>query len=93
MPLANPWKIGVHRDRDQVRAAFTSFAQEDARIRLGARDLGGRKLWCHCNPEERCHGDVLAELYASEVKALEDRAAEEIAHQMSKNISGPMVSD
>jgi hypothetical protein len=76
-PLANPWKIGVHGDRDQVLAAFTTLAQENARIRLGARGLGGLKLWCHCKPGERCHGDVLAELYLSEWSALENGTPEE----------------
>ena len=82
--LANPWKIGEHGDRDQVLAAFTTFAQENARVRLGSRAIGGRKLWCHCKPQERCHGDVLAELHTSELKSLEEGAPEE-PHPFSKD--------
>jgi hypothetical protein len=63
-PLANPWKIGVHGDRDEVVETFTDFAHNNALIRLGARALGGRRLWCHCRPHGRRHGDVLAELHA-----------------------------
>ncbi len=76
-PFANPWKIGIHGDRDQVLETFTNFAQENALVRLGARNLGGRKLWCHCKPEERCHGDILAEIYDREWKALEQGTPEE----------------
>ena len=64
--LANPWKIGLHGDRDQVIQKFAEYARSSAAVRLGARGLGGRRLWCHCRPEERCHGDVLAEIYEEE---------------------------
>ena len=67
-PLANPWKIGVHGDRDEVVETFTDFAHNNALIRLGARALGGRRLWCHCRPHGRRHGDVLAELHAREAQ-------------------------
>ena len=69
-PLAKPWKTGVHGDRDEVVETFTDSAHNNALIRLGARALGGRRLWCHCRPHERCHGDVLAELHAREAQDL-----------------------
>ena len=68
--LANPWKIGLHGDRGQVVAKFAEFAKNNAAVRLGARSLGGRRLWCHCRPHEPCHGDVLAELHAQELREL-----------------------
>lgn len=36
-PLANPWKIGVHGDRDEVVDRFAEFARSTASVRLGAR--------------------------------------------------------
>ena len=49
---------------------FADFAHNNAMIRLGARALGGKRLWCHCRPHERCHGDVLAELHDRETRGL-----------------------
>ena len=64
-PLANPWKIGVHGDRDEVVETFTDFAHNNALIRLGARALGAdgsgataartggatETYWRSCTPE------------------------------------------
>ena len=64
--LQNPWKIGAHGSRAEVITRFKEFAESSADIRLGVRNLMGKRLVCHCLPGEPCHGDVLIEMAVKE---------------------------
>ena len=64
--LQNPWKIGAHGTRAGVIAQFREFGESSADIRLGVRRLMGKRLVCHCLPDEPCHGDVLIEMAVKE---------------------------
>ena len=77
------------RDREQVVAKFAEFAKDNAAVRLGARSLGGRRLWCHCRPHELCHGDVLAELHAQELLELAAASPGEPAPFPRAQVFGP----
>jgi hypothetical protein len=70
-PFANPRRLDTNSSRGQVVDKFAEFARDNAAVRLGARGIGGRRLWCLCRPEERCHGDILGELHEQEKEDLE----------------------
>ena len=68
--LQNPWKIGAHGTRAEVTSKFREFAGNSADVRLGVRGLMGKRLLCHCLPEEPCHGDFLIEMAIKEHEQL-----------------------
>lgn len=55
-PWGNPYKIGVHGDREQVIALFKA----NVLPRLDVSTLRGKDLVCYCAPQS-CHGDAILE--------------------------------
>lgn len=59
-PLGNPFKIGVHGDRDEVVDKHMAYAREriakDPEFAALVRGLRGHDVVCCCAPR-RCHGD------------------------------------
>ena len=63
---ANPYRIGVDGDRDEVVEKYRQWVLTGqdtlARwIRAHVHELQSKRLGCWCAPE-RCHGEVLAEM-------------------------------
>ena len=75
----NPFRIGVHGDREQVIARYRTDLWR--RIRAGEISLAalaalnGRDLACHCAPLP-CHGEVLARAAAWAAATLREQEAE-----------------
>jgi Domain of unknown function (DUF4326) len=57
---ANPFKVAVHGDRNQVIELYRRHLYDNGLI-ADIGELTGRDLLCWCAPR-RCHGDVLLEL-------------------------------
>ena len=64
-PFANPYRVGMHGDRQECLALFRRYFREnrpDLHVRLG--ELRGKTLLCWCHTAggagEECHGDWLA---------------------------------
>lgn len=63
-PYGNPFKIGVHGDRDAVCGMFETLILPT----LDVEPLRGKNLMCFCAPL-RCHGDsILKKLRDTEKK-------------------------
>lgn len=65
-PLANPYRIGVRGEREEVAAKYRAWLPHDppaqaeiARLTEFAR-TGDLDLWCWCSPL-LCHGDIVRE--------------------------------
>lgn len=67
--FANPFKIGKDGDRNEVLEKYKLFIHDKLRANAYLREelmkLKGKTLGCWCFPE-KCHGDVLIELLASD---------------------------
>jgi len=59
--FGNPFKIGVHGDRDEVIAMFRQWAPKQPALMKDIHNLHGQTLGCWCAPNA-CHGHVLADL-------------------------------
>ena len=57
----NPFQIGVHGTREGVLNLFRDYAEETF-DKKEYRELQGRTLVCHCEPDQGCHGDFLAQM-------------------------------
>ena len=65
-PWGNPFKIGIHGDREKVIEIYRGYLKAFPQIADAARErLRGKVLACWCKPQA-CHGDVLAEIADSE---------------------------
>ncbi len=53
-PWGNPYRIGVHGDRERVLLLYKVFVLP----RLDLAPLLGHDLLCHCTPLP-CHGDLI----------------------------------
>jgi Domain of unknown function (DUF4326) len=60
-PLANPFRIGVDGNREQVIAMYRDYLLGRADLLTLLPDLRGKRLGCWCSPLP-CHADVIAEL-------------------------------
>jgi hypothetical protein len=60
-PLANPFRIGVDGNREEVIATYRDHLLGRADLLALLPDLRGKRLGCSCNPLP-CHADVIAEL-------------------------------
>jgi Domain of unknown function (DUF4326) len=60
-PLANPFRIGVDGDREQVIARYSDYLLGRPDLLALVPDLRGKRLGCWCKPLA-CHADVIAEL-------------------------------
>jgi len=60
-PLANPFRIGVDGDREQVVATYRDYLLARPDLMALLPDLQGKRLGCWCNPLQ-CHADIIAEL-------------------------------
>jgi hypothetical protein len=60
-PLANPFRIGVDGDREQVIAKYRDYLLARTDLLALLPDLQGKRLGCWCNPLP-CHADIIAEL-------------------------------
>jgi Domain of unknown function (DUF4326) len=60
-PLANPFRIGVDGDRDQVIAQYREYLAGRLDLLALLPELRGKRLGCWCKPLA-CHADVIAEL-------------------------------
>lgn len=60
-PLANPFRIGVDGDREQVIAKYRDYLLDRPDFLARLPDLRGKRLGCWCKPLP-CHADVIAEL-------------------------------
>lgn len=60
-PLANPFRIGVDGEREQVIAKYRHYLLTRPDLLALLTDLRGKRLGCWCAPLP-CHADVIAEL-------------------------------
>jgi hypothetical protein len=60
-PFANPFRIGVDGDREQVIAKYRDYLLGRPDLLALLPDLRGKRLGCWCKPLP-CHADVIAEL-------------------------------
>lgn len=62
----NPFVIGVHGTRDEVKTQYRAWLPTQPALMARLHELRGQTLGCWCktrkNPDAWCHGDVLAEL-------------------------------
>lgn len=67
--LGNPFKIGVHGNREQVVATYRVYfyrrIRSDPRFKTNILKLKGKTLGCFCKPLD-CHGDIIAEYLNNE---------------------------
>jgi hypothetical protein len=61
----NPFKVGIHGDRDVCVRLFRKSCCSDDYIRQAREELRGKDLVCWCAPAA-CHADVLLELANNE---------------------------
>lgn len=54
----NPFKIGIHGDRDEVIDLYEEYLLENLELLSCIDELIDKDIWCFCHPK-RCHGDVL----------------------------------
>ena len=57
----NPFKISRSQTRATVLQLFAVYAR--AHLAHKVHSLAGRRLLCHCETHQHCHGDVLIELF------------------------------
>jgi Domain of unknown function (DUF4326) len=57
----NPFRIGVHGDRDTVIAKYERWLADQHDLLRALDELRSRDLLCFCSPQ-RCHGDLLMRL-------------------------------
>ena len=73
--FGNPYRIGVHGNRDQVVAKYEEYLAKrlkaDEVFKEQVRGLYGKDLCCCCAPQ-KCHGDVL-ERVAAELQEEHER--------------------
>jgi hypothetical protein len=55
----NPFKIGVHGNRNQVIEKFATYFVQSGLVN-DIEELRGLALGCHCRPQ-RCHLDIIVE--------------------------------
>lgn len=61
-PHGNPFRIGIHGDRDQVCNAF----EREVLPKLDVESLRGRDMICYCEPA-RCHAhSIYKKLYGED---------------------------
>jgi hypothetical protein len=60
-PLANPFRVGVDGDREQVIANYREHLLARPDLLALLPDLRGKRLGCWCKPLA-CHADIIAEL-------------------------------
>ncbi|CAK0801859.1 unnamed protein product [Prorocentrum cordatum] len=67
----NPWKLAGASDheREDVTQKCAEYLRSEAGrwVRYRLHELRGAKLYCHCDLDQPCHGDVLCSLYCSVV--------------------------
>ena len=62
----NPFKIGIHGDRNEVIEKFRELIKSQPYLIEAAKEmLKGKTLGCHCKPLP-CHGDVWCEILNEE---------------------------
>ncbi|CAK0885329.1 unnamed protein product, partial [Prorocentrum cordatum] len=59
----SPRRISESLTEDVVVDAYASHLKSAAPLRALLSDLRGKRLVCHCRPQERCHGDAIVEAY------------------------------
>lgn len=57
----NPYKVGLHGDRDTCVRLFRESCSRDDRVEGIRKELRGKDLVCWCAPKA-CHADVLLEI-------------------------------
>jgi hypothetical protein len=60
-PWHNPFKEGIHGDRQEVIEQYAVYVQGQPELLSALPLLRGKALGCWCAPKP-CHGDVLLEL-------------------------------
>lgn len=67
-PFANPFRIGVHGDRETVVRRYEAWLRRRPELVARARrELRGKVLACWCAPKTPCHAEVLARIANSDV--------------------------
>ena len=83
----NPFRVGRDGSRDDVIARYRADLWR--RIRAGEialeelADLASSWLACHCDPENRCHGEMLARAAAWAAGILAERDAPQACGSLS----------
>jgi hypothetical protein len=67
-PLANPFRPGPDRSREQAVAAYRDYILARPDLLALLPDLRGRRLGCWCAPLP-CHAEVIAELADADSRA------------------------
>lgn len=58
---ANPFIVGRDGDRRQVIAKFKAWLLKQKHLMDALPELKGKNLGCWCDPDEKCHVDVLVD--------------------------------
>ena len=66
---ANPFRIGVHGNREGVIDLFKAWIKKDM-AEGEVQGLLGKTLLCHCTKDQECHADFLCVLAEEEYKRL-----------------------
>ncbi len=59
----NMCRIGKDGTRDDVLALFSQYLESNSSLLAKLPELANTTLLCHCAPKDKCHGDLLADLY------------------------------
>lgn len=60
--FGNPFVIGKDGTRDEVINMFREWVVTQPELIKEIKKLKGKVLGCHCRPDKKCHGDVIAEI-------------------------------
>src|SRR4051812_14716199 len=60
-PWKNPYSVKRY-GREEAVALYRKYILRSSELLSRLGELEGRTFGCWCNPEERCHGDVLLKL-------------------------------
>ena len=58
---ANRYKVSMF-GRDRAAELHRAEVQEDPQYGVKVHELSGKRLLCHCRPNEKCHADNLRDL-------------------------------
>ena len=61
---SNPFRLRDSQGRADCIKKFETYVKSNGRLMASIGELEGKRLLCHCGPNESCHGDVLISLFA-----------------------------
>jgi hypothetical protein len=68
--FSNPFIVGKDGSRTEVLKRFRNYMQSHPELNSILDELQGKKIACWCDICEKCHGDILIELFEDRKKLL-----------------------